>query len=149
MVNDFSRGYLVYSSKVAVIRWLQQPIMGLGVPIPRKTIYKDTGGPFYLDQQEKRPDLFSDDPALWLQTGRRPFVCARCYHTGLLNTLIYIRLLNKSQRVRTLIDVFYLRNSSPDRLVQTMWFLATAPADLSALRGSQQPGKHIFDSAFV
>ena len=148
-VNEFSREYLVGSRRyrlAATADYVARPYQPQRSPSEKRS-YKKTGGLFYLDQQEKRPDLFSDGSALWIQIGRGPIVCASCYQTGLLNTLILIRLLNKGQRVRTLIGGFYLRSSYSDRLVPTInptwWLHATAPADLSVLSSSRRPRKRI------
>ena len=39
------------------------PGLGLTGPIPRETPYEDTGGPFYLDPEGRRPDPIEDDLA--------------------------------------------------------------------------------------
>lgn len=117
------------------IHWLQQPLMlsahiGLSGPITRETSYEDTGGPFYLDPQGKRPDPFSDDLALWLQTGSGLIVCVGCSHAGLVNTLNHVRLLNNGQKIRAVIGGFHLRSASPDRLAQTIAALRQLEPDM-------------------
>jgi 7,8-dihydropterin-6-yl-methyl-4-(beta-D-ribofuranosyl)aminobenzene 5'-phosphate synthase len=117
------------------IHWLQQPIMlsahiGLSGPIPRETSYEDTGGPFYLDPQGKRPDSLSDDLALWMQTMSGLVVCVGCSHAGLVNTLNHVRLLNNGQKIRAVIGGFHLRSASPDRLAQTIAALRQLEPDM-------------------
>jgi len=117
------------------MHWLQQPQMlsaqiGLSGPIPRKTSYEDTGGPFYLDPQGKRPDLLSDDLALWIETGSGLVVCVGCSHAGLVNTLNHIRRLNDGYKIRAVIGGFHLRHASSDRLSQTIAALRQLEPDL-------------------
>jgi 7,8-dihydropterin-6-yl-methyl-4-(beta-D-ribofuranosyl)aminobenzene 5'-phosphate synthase len=117
------------------IHWLQQPFMlsahvGLSGPIPRETSYEDTGGPFYLDLQGKRPDLLSDDLALWIRTGNGLVVCVGCSHAGLVNTLNHIRRLNNSDKIRAVIGGFHLRHASSDRLAKTVAALRQLEPDL-------------------
>ncbi|MBU4267983.1 MAG: MBL fold metallo-hydrolase [Acidobacteria bacterium] len=117
------------------IHWLQQPLMlsaqiGLSGPIPRKTSYEDSGGPFYLDLQGKRPDPLSDDLALWMQTGSGLVVCVGCSHAGLVNTLNHVRRLNNGQKIRAVIGGFHLRNASSDRLAQTIAALRQLEPDM-------------------
>jgi len=117
------------------IHWLQQPLtlsaqIGLSGPIPRKTSYEDSGGPFYLDLQGKRPDPLSDDLALWMQTGSGLVVCVGCSHAGLVNTLNHVRRLNNGQKIRAVIGGFHLRNASSDRLAQTIAALRQLEPDM-------------------
>jgi len=107
------------------LHWLQQPCslsetIGLTGPIPRRTSYEDTGGPFYLDPQGKRPDPIDDDLALWIRTDNGLVVCVGCSHAGLINTLNHVRELNNGLKIHTIIGGFHLLNADHARLEQTI-----------------------------
>ncbi len=109
----------------AQLHWLQQPFrlsarIGLSGPIPRSTNYEDAGGPFFLDPKGKRPDPFSDDLALWMQTQSGLVVCVGCSHAGLVNTLDHVRRQNNGQKIRAVIGGFHLVNASSRRLSETI-----------------------------
>jgi 7,8-dihydropterin-6-yl-methyl-4-(beta-D-ribofuranosyl)aminobenzene 5'-phosphate synthase len=107
------------------LHWLQQPCrlsedIGLTGPIPRQTSYEDTGGPFYLDPQGKRPDPINDDLALWIRTDDGLVVCVGCSHAGLINTLDHVRDLNNGIKIHAVIGGFHLLNASQARLKKTI-----------------------------
>jgi 7,8-dihydropterin-6-yl-methyl-4-(beta-D-ribofuranosyl)aminobenzene 5'-phosphate synthase len=107
------------------LHWVQQPIwlsgkIGITGPIPRETIFEDTGGPFYLDPKGKRADPIEDDLALWIHTEDGVIVCVGCSHAGLVNTLNHVRRLSHGPRVRAVIGGFHLQNASHDRLDRTI-----------------------------
>lgn len=98
--------------------------IGLSGPIPRHTNYEDTGGPFFLDREGTRPDPIEDDLALWIETESGLIVCAGCSHAGIVNTLDYIRSLNRGTRIRALIGGFHLKDASESRIEKTAEVLA-------------------------
>lgn len=107
------------------LHWVQQPIMlteamGLTGPIVRKTVFEDTGGPFYLDQHGHRPDPVDDDLALWIRTELGAIVCVGCAHAGLVNTLQQVRRLTDDLPIRAVIGGFHLLNADRRRLEQTI-----------------------------
>jgi len=106
------------------LHWVSRPVkfspgLGLTGPIPRKTNYEDSGGPFYLDLGGKRADPFEDDQALWIDTPGGLIVCVGCCHAGLVNTLNYVCRLSGTSRVRALIGGFHLVQASAQRLQRT------------------------------
>lgn len=107
------------------LHWVQQPErlaeqVGITGPIPRETSFEDTGGPFYLDAEGKRPDPIEDDLALWIGTETGLVVCVGCSHAGVVNTLNHILRLNPGSRIRAVIGGFHLLNASGNRLEQTI-----------------------------
>ncbi len=88
----------------------------------RKVLF-DTGGPFSLDPEGKRPDPIEDDLALWIRTGAGAIVCLGCAHAGLVNTLSRIRRLTGDGKIRAVIGGFHLLNASSARLGLTADFL--------------------------
>jgi 7,8-dihydropterin-6-yl-methyl-4-(beta-D-ribofuranosyl)aminobenzene 5'-phosphate synthase len=95
------------------------PGIGLTGPIPRRTAYEDTGGPFFLDQAGLEPDPIEDDLALWIATGRGLVIVAGCCHAGLANTLHAALRASGASRVRAVIGGFHLLEASAERIERT------------------------------
>jgi len=91
--------------------------------IPRLTDYEDTGGRFYLDAEGKKRDLIEDDQALWLETQRGLVIITGCCHSGLENTVAYIREISGTQHVHTIIGGFHLLNADVRRITRTLEYL--------------------------
>ena len=107
------------------LHWVQQSMrlagtIGLSGPIPRQTVYEDTGGPFFLDTGGHRPDPIDDDLALWIDTPTGLVVCVGCAHAGLVNTLVQVQRLTGGRRVRSVIGGFHLVNADQKRLDRTI-----------------------------
>jgi 7,8-dihydropterin-6-yl-methyl-4-(beta-D-ribofuranosyl)aminobenzene 5'-phosphate synthase len=121
------------------LHWVQHPTMlllsaGIGItgPVPRKTDYEDTGGPFYLDQDGDRPDPVEDDMALWIWDDNGIIVCVGCAHSGIVNTLDYVWRLGNNRRLRAVIGGFHLNTAAGRRLGMTVAALQSLAPDLIA-----------------
>ncbi len=88
-------------------------------PIPRRTGYEDTGGPFFLDAEGAAPDPLEDDQALWVETPGGAVVLAGCAHSGIVNTLDFIRG-HAGRPIRALAGGLHLGAASDERLAQTI-----------------------------
>lgn len=107
------------------LHWVQNPVllseqMGVTGPIPRKTHYEDTGGPFYLDPAGNRKDDIDDDMALWIRTNKGLVVCVGCSHAGLVNTLNHVQTLNGGKNIHAIIGGFHLIGADLERLGETV-----------------------------
>ncbi len=107
------------------MHWASGPVslgegLGLSGAIPRRTDFEDTGGPFYLDPEGQRPDMLDDDQALWIATDAGLVVCLGCCHSGLINTLTYLREITGESRVHAVIGGLHLGAASPKRLEKTV-----------------------------
>lgn len=107
------------------LHWVQDPIIlsdsiGITGHIPRKTDFEDTGGPFYLDPEGKRPDLIDDDLTLWIRTDRGLVVCLGCCHAGLVNTIHHIRSISGTDRIHGIIGGLHLMNTNDRRIERTI-----------------------------
>ena len=107
------------------LHWVQQSMrlagtIGLSGPIPRQTVYEDTGGPFFLDTGGHRPDPIDDDLALWIDTPTGLVVCVGCAHAGLVNTLLHVQRLTGGRRVRAVIGGFHLLSADERRIKATI-----------------------------
>lgn len=87
--------------------------------IPRRTVFEDTGGDFYLDRGCSKPDLIPDDQALWIQDGEKLVVVLGCAHSGIINTLDYITSLTGITSIFGVIGGTHLLRASTERLEET------------------------------
>ena len=89
-------------------------------PVPRKTDFEDTGGPFFLDPGGRTPDPIRDDLALWINTDEGLVICTGCCHSGIVNTLSYIMRCSGEKRVKKIIGGLHLVNAGRERLKRTV-----------------------------
>lgn len=87
--------------------------------IPRVTPFEDVGGPFFLDAAGQFPDSIIDDMALWIETPAGLVIVLGCCHSGLVNTVEYIRKLSGGSRIRGIIGGMHLLHDSSERLEKT------------------------------
>lgn len=105
--------------------WVAGPVevcsrIHLTGPIPRRTPYEDTGGPFFLDPQGTLPDPLEDDQALWIDTDAGLVVILGCTHSGIVNTLDRIAELTGRRKVLAVLGGMHLAHASKDRLEATV-----------------------------
>jgi len=96
------------------------PGCGVSGPIPRRTSFEDTSGPYYLDTAGRVPDPIMDDLALWFATSRGLVVCCGCAHAGVVNTLDQIVCVSGIDRVHTVIGGLHLLHADAMRLARTL-----------------------------
>lgn len=105
------------------------PRIGLTGPIPRKHVSEDTGGPFYMDASMQHPDLIDDDMALWFETTNGLVIVTGCCHSGLLNTIDYIRHISGQNRICGIVGGLHLLHALPMRMSETIVGLAGLKLD--------------------
>ncbi len=88
--------------------------------IPRHSTFEDTGGAFFTDPDGAHPDLLLDDQALYFDTKAGLVVLLGCAHSGVVNTLEYVRQLTGGRRIHTVMGGLHLLNASPARMDQTI-----------------------------
>ena len=113
---------LVDNEKVV---WTEQPteaFHGLFItgPIPRETIFEDTGGDFYLDESCIKPDELTDDQTVYFRTEKGLAVLLGCAHSGVINTLDHIIKLTGENRIFSVIGGMHLKNASVARIEKTI-----------------------------
>jgi 7,8-dihydropterin-6-yl-methyl-4-(beta-D-ribofuranosyl)aminobenzene 5'-phosphate synthase len=135
----------------ADLRPVQGPVeLGGGLfltgPVPRRTGYEDTGGPFFADASGRTPDLMPDDQAAFLHTHKGVHVVLGCAHAGVINTLAYILELTGKTPIRAVMGGMHLAAASHQRMDRTVEALrefdierilpahCTGPAALARLR---------------
>ncbi|MFO7727013.1 MAG: MBL fold metallo-hydrolase [Desulfonatronovibrio sp.] len=107
------------------VHWIKQseyilPGIGLTGPIPRTDSDEDVGGLFYTDQQGNSKDLINDDQALWIDTDKGLVVCTGCAHSGIINTLNYIKKITGKTEIRAVAGGFHLMGAKRARVEKTV-----------------------------
>ena len=97
--------------------------IGITGSVPRTYLFEDTGGPFYLDEAGQLVDLLPDDQALWINTPQGLVIVLGCCHSGVVNTVEYIRQLNDGAGIAGIIGGLHLLHPSAERLKQTIAYL--------------------------
>ena len=88
--------------------------------IPRRTDFEDTGGRFFLDAARTHPDPLVDDQALYFDTDAGLVVVLGCAHSGVVNTLEYIREVTHGRLISTVVGGMHLLSASPKRMGKTI-----------------------------
>ncbi len=89
-------------------------------PIPRRNTFEDTGGPFFLDAEGRVPDPIEDDQALWIEMPAGVVVLLGCAHSGVVNTLDYIRDQTGGKSIRAVLGGLHLGSASDERIARTI-----------------------------
>ena len=98
--------------------------------IPRTTDFEDTGGAFFLDEACREPDRLLDDQAVFFDTKGGTVVLLGCAHSGVINTLRYVRQLTDNKPMYAVMGGTHLIGASEDRLNRTVEELAGFDIDL-------------------
>lgn len=109
----------------ASVTWTTRPTeVAAGVfvtgPIPRRTSFEDTGGPFFLDENGQSPDLIEDDQSMWIEMPDGLVILLGCAHSGVINTLSYIQELRKGMPIRAILGGMHLGAATAERMAQTV-----------------------------
>ncbi|MBM4148105.1 MAG: MBL fold metallo-hydrolase [Lentisphaerae bacterium] len=100
------------------------PGMFVTGPIPRRTAFEGTGGPFFLDADGKTPDPIEDDQAMWILTRDSLVVLLGCAHAGVVNTLEYIHELTGRKPIRAILGGMHLGSATGEFLTRTIGSLS-------------------------
>jgi 7,8-dihydropterin-6-yl-methyl-4-(beta-D-ribofuranosyl)aminobenzene 5'-phosphate synthase len=88
--------------------------------IPRKTIFENTGGDFYLDKSCTIPDEMPDDQAVYFESENGLVVLLGCGHAGLINTLDHISELTGEKHIHAVLGGMHLLHASSKRIDRTI-----------------------------
>lgn len=97
--------------------------IGLSGPIPRRNLFEDTGGRFFLDADGRTADPLEDDQALWFETEGGLVIVLGCCHAGIANTVECVRAASGIDRVRGIVGGLHLGKATGERLRWTEAFL--------------------------
>jgi 7,8-dihydropterin-6-yl-methyl-4-(beta-D-ribofuranosyl)aminobenzene 5'-phosphate synthase len=95
------------------------PGIGITGPVPRLSSFEDTGGTFYFDAERKKIDQIEDDQSMWFETDEGLVVLLGCCHSGLSNTIDYIRKISHIEQVRGVVGGMHLLQANEQRLSKT------------------------------
>lgn len=84
--------------------------------VPRESKMENTGGAFSLDPQGLSTDAISDDMSMWLTTEKGLLIILGCCHSGIVNTVEYIRRESGTERILGIIGGMHLLNSGCERI---------------------------------
>lgn len=105
------------------------PGVGITGPVPRLNDYEDTGGTFHLDDKRGPVDKIEDDQSMWFETDDGLVVLVGCCHSGLSNTIDYIRKISGIQKVRGVLGGMHLLQANEQRLNKTFEVMSNWNAD--------------------
>jgi len=123
-------------------------------PVPRRTTFEDTGGPFFLDPGCESPDPLADDQALYIDSPGGTIILLGCAHAGVINTIQYVRQLTDQRPVHMLLGGMHLVNASGERIrwtidqLKTMGVRNVAPLHCTGMAATANLWD-AFPSAFV
>lgn len=89
-------------------------------PVPRTCEFEDVETPFYLDTEGRTADPLTDDQSVYYQAAEGVVVLLGCAHSGVINTLRYIRALAADVPIHTVVGGMHLGNASDERLAKTV-----------------------------
>jgi len=113
------------TDKVRITVLVEKPIpisngfMATG-PVPSVTEFEDTGPPFFLDADGRKPDPLVDDQAVFFESTRGTVVLLGCAHAGVINTLRYVRELTGERPIHAVLGGMHLVGASAQRLKCTI-----------------------------
>jgi len=88
--------------------------------VPRINSFEDDSGTFFLDAELSQADTLPDDQAVFVDTSDGTVVLLGCTHSGVINTLQYVRELTGGRPIHTVIGGMHLLNASPERIAWTI-----------------------------
>ncbi len=100
--------------------------------VPRSGGFEDTGGRFFQDSAQKKPDLLPDDQSLFFEGKDGIVVLLGCAHAGVVNTVRHIWKTVGRKNIDALIGGMHLVNASKERMEKTVIFLKGLNARLLA-----------------
>ena len=105
------------------------PGIGITGPVPRMNEFEDTGGTFHLDDQRGSVDEIEDDQSMWFETEDGLVVLVGCCHSGLSNTIDYIRKISGINKVKGVLGGMHLLQANEQRLSKTFEVMGGWNAD--------------------
>lgn len=80
---------------------------------------EDSGGPFFYDTVGLKEDIIPDDQSIWINTEYGLIIITGCCHSGLINTVEYIRNITGQKKVSAIIGGLHLSKANNDRIKKT------------------------------
>ena len=96
------------------------PGVGVTGPVPRLTDFEDVGDALFLDAEATKPDPVSDDMSMWFETDKGLVILLGCCHSGIVNTVNYIRQVSGIQKIHGIVGGMHLIRASENRMAKTL-----------------------------
>lgn len=121
-MGDLQQKAVRYQANIVTVKSPTEIASGIWCtgPIPRLNTVEDTGGDFYLDEKCTVADNLEDDQALYIQTEHGLVVVLGCAHSGVVNTLQYIRMLTDHAPIVALLGGMHLHSAREQRIRYTI-----------------------------
>lgn len=95
------------------------PGVGITGPVPRLNSFENTGGTFYFDSNLGDVDPIDDDQSMWFETDDGLLILLGCCHSGLSNTIDYIRKISGVDKIHGVLGGMHLLQANEERLEKT------------------------------
>lgn len=95
------------------------PGIGITGPVSRHSSFENTGGTFYFDSDRGDVDPIDDDQSMWFETDEGLVILLGCCHSGLSNTIDYIRRVSGIDKVCGVLGGMHLLQANEERLEKT------------------------------
>lgn len=105
------------------------PGVGVTGPVPRTVPFENTGGTFYFDDHRGKVDEIEDDQSMWFETDKGLVVLLGCCHSGLSNTINYIRQISGKDKIYGVMGGMHLLQANEERLSKTFNIMKDWNAD--------------------
>ena len=89
-------------------------------PVPRLTTFEDVGDALFLDIEARKPDPVSDDMSMWFETDKGLVILLGCCHSGIVNTVNYIRQVSGIEKISGIVGGMHLIRASKERMDKTL-----------------------------
>lgn len=96
------------------------PGVAITGPVPRLTTFEDVGDALFLDIEGRKPDPVSDDMSMWFETDKGLVILLGCCHSGIVNTVNYIRKVSGIEKVSGIVGGMHLIRASKERMEKTL-----------------------------
>lgn len=96
------------------------PGVAITGPVPRLTTFEDVGDALFLDLEGSKPDPVSDDMSMWFETDKGLVILLGCCHSGIVNTVNYIRKVSGIEKISGIVGGMHLIRASKERMDKTL-----------------------------
>ena len=121
----FSRELI--ESKGSIIKLSRQPIeLGKDISInttgeiPREIDFESIPDNFYINKELTLKDNINDDLSIYIKTKKGIVVLLGCCHSGIINTLNYIKKLCNGEKIHWIIGGTHLISAKENQLLKTV-----------------------------
>ena len=96
------------------------PGVAIPGPVPRLSTFEDVGVGLFLDIEARNPDPVSDDMSMWFETDKGLVILLGCCHSGIVNTVNYIRQVSGIEKISGIVGGMHLIRASKERMDKTL-----------------------------